>query len=251
MSARTINDPMFLAADWPAPGNIIAGTTCRPGGVSRGDFASFNLGAHVGDDPQAVATNRRRLRDLLSLPEEPRWLRQVHGNQVVTLPEAGSEQDADASITMLPGTVCAVLTADCLPVLLARSDGRAVAAAHAGWRGLCAGVLEATVTAFDCDPARLMAWLGPAISQAAFEVGDEVREKFIACDPAASHAFEANSAGRWQANLYMLAKRRLEKAGVGAIFGGDRCTFSEREVFFSYRRNPGGGRMASLIYSRQ
>lgn len=251
MSTGTRNDAVFLAADWPAPANIVAGTTCRPGGVSQGGFAAFNLGAHVGDDPQAVAANRRRLRDLINLPEEPCWLRQVHGNQVVTLPDAGPEQEADACITTLPDTVCAVLSADCLPVLFARNDGRAVAAAHAGWRGLCAGVLEATVTAFDCDPARLMAWLGPAIAQAAFEVGEEVREQFIACDPAASHAFEANSAGRWQADLYLLAKHRLERAGVSAIFGGDRCTFSERDVFFSHRRNPGGGRMASLIYCRQ
>ncbi len=248
MSNPDPSAPSFLAADWPAPGNIVAGITCRPGGVSQGAFADFNLGGHVGDEPLAVAANRRRLREMLDLPEEPCWLRQVHGSRVVKLPDSCAGQEADACIATRSGTVCAVLTADCLPVLFARKNGQEVAAAHAGWRGLCAGVLEATVEAFDCDPVQLLAWLGPAISQPAFEVGDEVRDQFIAADPGAGSAFEANAAGRWQANLYQLATRRLESVGVSAIFGGDRCTFLERKAFYSYRRNPGGGRMASLIY---
>ena len=242
----------FIAADWPAPGNIIAGTTQRFGGVSQGTYADFNLGAYVADDADAVAANRHRLGNLLNLPGHPTWLRQVHGVNVVAAPFADSEPDsepeADASIAVMSGTVCAVLTADCLPVLFSARDGSAVAAAHAGWRGLCAGVLEATVSAFSCDPEDLYAWLGPAISQAAFEVGDEVRERFLRHDPMAASAFEPNSAGRWQADLYQLARQRLGNAGVTDVFGGDRCTFTEKDTFFSYRRDGQCGRMATFIY---
>jgi len=240
----------FIAADWPAPGNIVAGTTQRIGGVSQGSYTDFNLGAYVADEPDAVAANRLRLKNLLDLPGDPAWLRQVHGVNVVAAPLGDAEPEADASIAVMPGTVCAVLTADCLPVLFATRDGSAVAAAHAGWRGLCAGVLEATVSAFTCDPGNLYAWLGPAISQAAFEVGNEVREQFLRNDPVAEGAFETNSAGRWQADLYQLARQRLGRAGVTGVFGGNRCTFTEKDTFFSYRRDGQCGRMASLIYRR-
>jgi YfiH family protein len=244
----------FIAADWPAPGNITAGTTMRIGGVSHGNYADFNLGAYVADEAAAVAANRQRLGNLLDLPGHPAWLRQVHGVNVVAAPFSDAEPDevpeADASIAVTPGTVCAVLTADCLPVLFVTRDGSAVAAAHAGWRGLCAGVLEATVNAFTCDPEDLYAWLGPAISQEAFEVGNEVREQFLQHDPMAADAFESNSAGRWQADLYQLARQRLRKAGVTDVFGGNRCTYKEKDTFFSYRRDGQCGRMASLIYRR-
>jgi len=246
-----VNKPAFLAADWPVSDTIFAGTTLRPGGASEGVYAGFNLGAHVGDAPQAVANNRRQLRNLLDLPNEPNWLQQAHGTVVVTAPcTVDAVPEADACITEKPATVCAVMTADCLPVLFARTDGQAVAAAHAGWRGLSAGVLEATIDAFECAPEQLVAWLGPAISQAAFEVGDEVREQFVAQDRAAEAAFAANAAGRWQADLYGLAKLRLRRHGVNAIFGGDHCTFAESDDFFSYRRDGQCGRMASLIFRR-
>lgn len=240
----------FIAADWPVPGNIIAGTTQRFGGVSQGSYTDFNLGAYVADEADAVAANRLRLGNLLDLPGHPAWLRQVHGVNVVAAPFADAEPEADASIAVLSGTVCAVLTADCLPVLFSARDGSAVAAAHAGWRGLCAGVLEATVSAFSCDPGDLYAWLGPAISQVAFEVGNEVRERFLRHDPMAASAFAPNSAGRWQADLCRLARQRLGNAGVTNVFGGNRCTFTEKDTFFSYRRDGQCGRMASLIYRR-
>ncbi len=242
--------PGFLAAEWTAPSNIVAGTTLRSGGVSQAEYAEFNIGAHVGDDPRAVDTNRSRLRERVNLPSEPSWLRQVHGTRVVAASDIDAEPEADACIATTPDTVCAVLTADCLPVLFASTDGKAVAAAHAGWRGMSAGILEATIDAFSCEPGQLVAWLGPAISQQAFEVGDEVREQFVAHDSAAAAAFKVNAAGRWQADLYRLARLRLNQRGVTAIFGGDRCTFTENAVFFSYRRDGQCGRMASLIYRR-
>ncbi len=190
----------FIDAQWPAPENIVAGSTRRTGGVSQALYADFNLGAHVADKPEAVAENRRRLRAALDLPAEPGWLRQVHGVNVVAAPVTAAEPEADASIARTPGAVCAVLSADCLPVLFATRRGDAVAAAHAGWRGLCAGVLETTIDAFACDPRHLYAWLGPAISQTAFEVGDEVKEEFLRQDPTAVDDFEKNNAGRWQAD---------------------------------------------------
>ncbi|NOX69287.1 MAG: peptidoglycan editing factor PgeF [Gammaproteobacteria bacterium] len=240
----------FLAADWPLSDDIVAGTTLRSGGTSKGGYAGFNLGAHVGDDSRAVADNRRQLHNLLDLPNEPTWLQQVHGTVVVSAPCSDAEPVADACIANSPGTVCAVMTADCLPVLFARIDGQAVAAAHAGWRGLAAGVLEATIDAFECAPDRLVAWLGPAISQSAFEVGDEVHAQFVAQDSAAEASFAINAAGRWQADLYSLAKLRLNRCGVTAIFGGEHCTFTERDDFFSYRRDGQCGRMVSLVFRR-
>ena len=245
-----MNQPAFLAADWPVPDNIIAGTTKRSGGASQGAYASLNVGAHVGDDSQAVEENRRQLRNLIDLPNEPGWLQQVHGVAVLTAPYTIAEPKADACIATTPGTVCAVLTADCLPVLFSSVDGQTVAAAHAGWRGLSAGILEATVDAFECSPDQIIAWLGPAISQPAFEVGDEVREQFIAQDFAAAAAFVVNTAGRWQADLYSLARLRLKNCGVTRIFGGDCCTFAQSDEYFSYRRDGQCGRMASLIFRR-
>ena len=242
----------WVEPEWPAPQGVTALTTTRPGGVSRGSFASMNLAAHVGDDAGAVTANRQALRAALELPAEPLWLSQVHGTGVVDAGDGTGDAapQADASISRVPGKACAVLTADCLPVLLASRDGGAVAAAHAGWRGLAAGVVEAVVARLGIPPDTLLAWLGPAISQPAFEVGDEVRAAFVADDPEAAAAFVPNAAGRWQADLYALARRRLSVAGVGAVYGGGECTYRDADRFFSYRREARCGRMASIILFR-
>jgi len=240
----------FLAAEWPAPAGIVAGTSCRTGGESLPPYDSLNLGIHAGDSDVRVIANRRLLADRLSLPSEPAWLRQVHGNRVVDAGAIAGEPEADGSWTEAAGVVCVALTADCLPVLLSDRGGRAVAAAHAGWRGLSAGILENTVAAMPVAPADLLAWLGPAISQPAFEVGDEVRAEFLDADAGARDAFERNARGRWQADLYELARRRLRRAGVTGIYGGGRCTHGEQDRFFSYRRDGQCGRMASIIFRR-
>ncbi|KZE84900.1 peptidoglycan editing factor PgeF [Chromobacterium subtsugae] len=237
----------WLAADWPAPARVRTLATTRQGGVSQAPYASLNLGAHVGDAPDAVAANRARLRD--ELPAEPAWLNQVHGVAVADAAALrGAAPDADASFARAPGVVCAVMTADCLPVLLCDDAGRAVAAAHAGWRGLCDGVIEATVAAMALPPAGLMAWLGPAIGPDAFEVGAEVRQAFLARAPAAASAFIDIGEGKYLADIYALARQRLQAAGVERVYGGDFCTVIDRERFFSYRRDRITGRMASLIW---
>lgn len=234
--------------DWPVPPGVRAGSTTRLGGLSRGPFASLNLGDHVGDDPALVARNRARVREWLDLPVEPLWLRQVHGCEVARGDLASGDCAADASVAHGPGRVCAVMTADCLPVLLCDRGGRAVAAAHAGWRGLAAGVLERAVAALNLDPGQVIAWLGPAIGPDAFEVGPEVRAELLATDPGAGVAFSPAAGGRWSTDLYTLARRRLERVGVEAIFGGGLCTYSDPRRFFSYRRDGLTGRMASLIW---
>jgi len=235
----------WIPADWPAPGNIVAGTTTRVGGVSTGVFESLNLGAHVGDDAAAVVENRDRFVTMCGLPGEPDWLTQVHGTAVNV---SGETNDAaDAAIARRPGTVVAVLTADCLPILLCAGSGEEVAAIHGGWRGLAAGVLNATLSRMATAPGALMAWLGPAISQSAFEVGDEVRQAFVGEDVAAGAYFEPNERSRWQADLYGLARLQLRAAGVGAVYGGEYCTYRDSSRFFSYRRDGECGRMASFI----
>lgn len=236
----------WIPADWPAPAGIVGGTTCRQGGVSKGSYASLNLAGHVGDANASVQANRQRFITACRLPREPRWLAQVHGKTVVRAEES-LDLRADAIVAGGTGQVCLVLTADCLPVLFTSEDGQRVAAAHAGWRGLCEGVLEATVAEL-AEPSRLMAWFGPAISQAAFEVGSEVRDRFIAEDPAASVCFEPNLRGRWQADLYGLAALRLRRCGVTRLYGGGRCTFAEADQFYSYRRDGQCGRMATFVF---
>ncbi|MGB5581545.1 MAG: peptidoglycan editing factor PgeF [Woeseia sp.] len=237
----------WLSADWPVPPTVRAGSTLRRGGVSSGPYTSLNLGAHVGDDPEAVAENRRRLKSVCFLPSEPQWLLQVHGVNVVELPSKEATPRADAAFTKNTGVVCAVLTADCLPVTFARRNGSAVAVAHAGWRGLCGGVLEATALALG-KPADLVAWMGPAISRIAFEVGPEVRQAFVDHDASADSCFARNVAGRWQADLYALARQRLAAIGLTEVYGGGRCTFTEEEHFFSYRRDGECGRMATFVW---
>ncbi len=239
-------NPDWIVPDWPAPARVRALATTRAGGVSAPPYDGFNLATHVGDDPAAVIENRRRLRS--ALPAEPLWLTQVHGTRVVSAEAAESGSEADACVARAPGRVCAVQSADCLPVLFADLAGTVVAAAHAGWRGLAAGVLERTAAAMAVAPKDLIAWLGPAIGPAAFEVGAEVREIFCGRDPAAAGAFAANERGRWQCDLAALARLRLAQAGVTRVFGGGWCTYSDPLRFYSYRRDGVTGRMASLIW---
>lgn len=238
---------VVLTPDWPAPANVHAYSTTRQGGVSETPFTALNLGDHVGDNPRAVLRNRVLMREALRLPEEPVWLSQTHSNRVI---EAGVACDlqADGAWTARSGKVCVVMTADCLPVLLCDRAGSRVAALHAGWRGLAEGILEVGIKALGVPGDALMAWLGPAIGPQAFEVGDEVRAVFVARDAGATAAFRANRAGHWLADLYALARMRLAACGVTDIYGGERCTFSEQEWFYSYRRDRVTGRSATLIW---
>ena len=241
-----------IAPDWPAPRNVRALQTTRAGGVSSAPYASLNLGSHVGDVPLAVARNRMLLNGLL--PSEPVWMEQVHGKVVANADAAGCRPQADACIARHRASVCVVMTADCLPVLLCDRQGTVVAAAHAGWKGLAAGVIQATVSAMRVEGQQLMAWLGPAISQSAFEVGAEVRELFAADDPASDAAFipcdktHERAAQKFHADLYALARLRLNVLGITQIYGGDRCTYRESEKFFSYRRDGVTGRMGTFIW---
>lgn len=240
----------WLTPEWPAADRVQGASTTRLGGVSAAPFDSLNLGDHVGDDPASVHRNRSLVRNALSLPSEPIWLSQVHGTRVVDASDASAGAEADASVAFRAGVVCVVMTADCLPVLFCDREGTRVGIAHAGWRGLAAGVLEATVRALDCEPSRLLAWLGPAIGPGAFEVGEEVRTAFVGRQPAAAGAFVPSAAGRWLADLYTLARFRLAAVGVEAVFGGELCTYSAADRFYSYRRDARTGRMASMIWLR-
>lgn len=240
----------LLLPDWPAPPAVRACTTTRGiGGASLPPFDRFNLGARCGDDAAAVAANRAALEALAALPASPRWLRQVHGTAVVTDAAAPTSDEpvADAAVTRVRGNVLAILTADCLPVLFCVDDGSAVGAAHAGWRGLQAGVLENTVAAMGVAPARLIAWIGPAIGAASYEVGDEVRSAFVAADAGAAGAFTATRPGHWLCDLPALARRRLAAAGVARVDGGHYDTFRD-ERFYSYRRARDTGRFASMVW---
>lgn len=237
----------FITPDWPAPANVRALITTRVGGVSAAPYASFNLGDHVGDDPRHVEQNRADL--AACLPAQPAWLTQVHGTAVLNAAQVAGAPQADASVALQPGVVSVVMTADCLPVLLCDRAGSVVAAAHAGWRGLLDGVLERTVEAMAQPAGELLAYLGPAIGPTAFEVGNEVRQAFVAHSAQASEAFlPGASAGKWLADLYLLARQRLNGVGVNAVYGGHDCTYSDAERFFSYRRDGVTGRMASLIW---
>jgi purine-nucleoside/S-methyl-5'-thioadenosine phosphorylase / adenosine deaminase len=236
-----------IRPDWPAPAGALV--TTRDGGASRGAYASLNLGLRSGDDETAVRDNRRRIETLL--PARPVWLRQVHGTRVADADAAragSAEPEADAAVARRPGTVCAVLVADCMPVLLADEAASVVGIAHAGWRGLCAGVLEATLEAMRAEPGAVLAWLGPAIGPRVYEVGDEVREAFVARDPAASDAFRPARRGHWLLDLYAVARQRLAARGVTRVYGGGLCTYSDPKRFFSYRRDGATGRMAALIW---
>lgn len=236
----------FIVPEWPAPAQVRALQTTRRGGVSVPPWDSCNLGDHVGDEPARVAANRAVLRR--QLPAEPCWLQQVHGIVAVDAATTPINPVADAAYSRQSGVVCAAMTADCLPVLFCDRAGSVVAAAHAGWRGLLAGVLEATIAAMAVPPGELLAWLGPAIGPQAFEVGDEVRAAFVAEAGEASAAFAAHSPGKWLADIERLARQRLTVAGVTAIYGGGWCTVNDPQRFFSYRRDGQTGRMASLVW---
>ena len=235
-----------LVPDWPAPANVRALQTLRSGGASQPPWQSLNLGDHVGDDPARVAANRALLRQ--QLPGDPLWLQQVHGIVTVNAENTPIFSPADAAFSRKPGQVCAVMTADCLPVLFCDQAGTVVAAAHAGWRGLLAGVLEQTIAQVSVPAIEILAWLGPAIGPRCFEVGDEVRAAFVARDAVAAQAFVPHGKAKWLADIYQLARQRLNQAGVFAISGGDACTVSEPQRYFSYRRDGVTGRMASLIW---
>ena len=237
----------IFTPDWPLPNGVRAASTLRTGGVSEAPWDSFNLALHVGDDQAKVTQNRQQLIQLAELPAEPCWLQQVHGTNVKKIPSCMLDNCADASWTATAGTVCAVMTADCLPVLFCRLDGKQVAAAHAGWRGLQAGVLEQTIAQFDGPAQLIKAWLGPAIGPSAFEVGEEVRTAFIQQDRGATRYFKPHGE-RYLANLAGLAARRLHNAGITDITHSNCCTYREHSRFFSYRREGITGRMASLIW---
>jgi len=242
-------DPCWMVPDWPAQAAVRALTTIRAGGHSRAPFDGLNLGLGIGDDATAVRANRALLHARAGLPSAPLWLHQVHGSRVVHAASGVARAArADACVARAPNQVCAVLTADCLPILLCDRAGTRIAAAHAGWRGLAAGVVEATVTALATRPAELLAWIGPAISGDAYEVGNAVRELFLAQDPATTHAFTRNQRGRWQCDLVELARRRLTRLGVAFVGGGNWCTAGDPARFFSYRRDRITGRMATLIW---
>lgn len=246
-----LNYADLIIPDWPAPPNIKAVISTRKGGVSSGSFTSLNLGIHVGDDAAYVAENRRRF--CSRLPQPPVWLRQVHGTHVAYAHDAPAmhETGADAAVTDRVGLPCAVMVADCLPVLFCDMAGTVVGTAHAGWRGLCAGVLENTVAAMQVPPAKIMAYMGPAIGPHAFEVGAEVRVAFMAADADADASFSAIGNEKYLADIYKLAKLFLTRAGVTALYGGEFCTVGEPERFFSYRRDGVTGRMAAAVWLEQ
>ena len=256
-------------AQWPVPSNVRAFTTLRHGvGSSLPPFDHFNLGnrtAADGDDPATVERNRAELVERFELPSVPHWLRQVHGTEVLrfasapspaprrkspwgTFPGGGAEPVADASVTSVSGVVLAILTADCLPVVFANEDGTEIGAAHAGWRGLAAGVLENTVTAMRSPPDEIVAWLGPAAGPQAYEIGAEVFDAFVSQDTSAASAFVATRPGHWRVDLYALARQRLARLGITRVHGGDLCTISDPQRFFSHRRDARTGRMATVVW---
>lgn len=248
------NADRYVSASWPAPDNICAVTTTRHGGVSAvGDgYGSLNLSLTSGDNSELVKVNRQRVANDCGWSYPPVYLKQVHGTHVVDAAECGDEPEADASISRLQGMPAMVMTADCLPVLFCNDRGSCVAAAHAGWKGLLAGVLENTVSSMDCYPLELMAWLGPAISQPCFEVGSEVRDAFVDANNEAEKGFILGNEDRWLADLYLLARQRLYSTGITRVYGGNFCTFTQDKLFFSYRRDgKASGRMASTIWMKE
>ena len=248
MSDRLENG--FVYPDWPTPTNVKAVMTTRSGGVSTAPFDTMNLGDHVEDDPESVKANRQQLSTQLALPEAPIWLSQVHGTVALQHDMATEGDAADAIVAHQPKQVCTIMTADCLPVLFCNKQGTVVAAAHAGWRGLESGILESTIAGMRCESADIIVWLGAAIGPTAFEVGDEVRQAFTERHSDTQVAFSAQKNGKFLADIYRLARIRLEIAGVGSenIYGGEWCTYTQSDLYFSYRRESHTGRMASLIW---
>ena len=251
-----IHDPRFLIPDWQVPVNVCSAASTRIGGVSHFEFASFNLAGHVGDSANAVATNREQLVAALQLPEMPVWLNQVHGVAVLRrdgITTMTSPANYDACYSNQPNTVCAVLTADCLPVLFCSKNGQEVAAAHAGWRGLVDGVLETTVGAFQCPAGELLVWLGPAIGPNSFEVGADVLERFLNQwqeygEAIVAACFTPHGKQRWLCDIYALASLQLQQLGIQAVYGGGEDTCTDWQRFFSFRRDGDTGRMVSLVW---
>ena len=240
--------PGFILPEWPAPANVHALSTLRDGGYSTGPYASFNLALHTGDDAIAVQRNRELLRSHFELPAEPIWLQQVHSSHLIEADSTVVDTQADGCWSRAPGYVCAVMTADCLPVLICDRSGTKVAAAHAGWRGLYAGVITNAVNILQSNPAELMVWLGPAIGPLSFEVGLEVMQSFTTKNDKNASAFRQVDDSHWLCDIYQLAKIELARLGVTAIYGGDECSYSEEQRFYSYRRDGITGRMASIIW---
>jgi YfiH family protein len=236
----------WLTPDWPAPANVHAATTLRTGGVSSGLYASLNPAMHVGDNPDHVRQNRQIIKELLGLPGDPVWLAQIHSNRAVQALATEPLQQADASYTAESGVVCAVLTADCLPLLICSADGAQVAAIHAGWKGLLAGVIGNTVTAM--QHSDLLVWLGPAIGPDCFEVGSEVRDAFVQKSAEFAAGFKLQDNDKWRADIYRLARIDLAMQGIDKVYGGGFCTVTDQERFYSYRRDKETGRMATLIW---
>lgn len=247
-----MSNPAWITPDWPAAPHVRAVSTTRHGGVGADAYASLNLSDYVGDAPETVAHNRAQLMQAAQIPSPPQWLRQVHGTQVLqcdATTHRDSPPEADASLTRTRGVVCVVQTADCLPVLLCDRRGATVAAVHAGWRGLATGIIDEALAQMQVPPEQVLAWLGPAIGPDAFEVGDDVRDVFLTADVNAAVAFRPRAAGKWHADLYRLARLRLQRLGVENVYGGGYCTVTERARFFSYRRDGAKtGRMATLIW---
>lgn len=251
-----ITEPVFLTPDWPAPANIRAAVSTRSGGVSHIEYASFNLASHVGDSADRVATNREILQGSLQLPQQPVWLMQVHGVDVLRLDGQSAvrpSHDYDAMYTNEPDKVCAVMTADCLPVLFCSRDGKEVAAAHAGWRGLVGGVLMTTLDAFACPRSDIFVWLGPAIGPASFEVGMDVYRRFLTQwqtygEKSIAECFVPHSQNHWLCDIYALARLQLKALGVTTVYGGGEDTYTDWQRFYSFRRDGDTGRMVSLIW---
>jgi polyphenol oxidase len=241
-----MNNKHCLQPDWPAPSNIHAATTLRVGGVSQGEFASLNPATHVGDDASLVSQNRQLIKVQLNLPSEPVWLNQTHSNLAIKATTNTTPPQADASYTDQPGVVCAVMTADCLPLLVCSVDGSEIAAIHAGWRGLLDGIIINTINALQSRD--VLVWLGPAIGAECFEVGAEVRTAFLTKSDDYAPAFKQQSPDKWLADIYQLARINLTALGITKIFGGGFCTVTDHERFYSYRRDKVTGRMASLIW---
>ncbi len=240
---------MIIQPEWPAAPHVRCLTTTRKiPGNSQGVYADFNLALHVDDNPETVASNRTYLEKYYHLPASPHWLAQVHGTTVLNLDEPYTNNQADAAFTTQANTVCSIMTADCLPILLVDQQGSKIAAIHAGWRSLAAGIIENTVAQLNIPGEQLIAWLGPGISAEHYEVGDDVRDAFIANDPSAAQAFSANHRQRWLADMYMLARQRLQQLAIQAIYGGNYCTYQQADLFYSYRRDGITGRMATLIW---
>ena len=239
--------PQYESLDWPVPPNVRAYFTRRHGGESQSPYDSLNLSQAVEDSQSAVLNNRLRIAQALSLPGAPVWLQQIHSPRVIDA-ACYSTLTADAAVVFQPGVVCTVLTADCLPLLLCATDGTCVGASHCGWRGIVAGIVENTVQRLGQPPEKLLAYLGPSIGPYAYEVGEDMRRTVLSRIPDAARAFRPIAAHRWHANLYTMVRLQLQSLGVHAIYGDERCTFSEVEHFFSYRRDGKTGRMASFIW---